>query len=38
VRLRSCGNQGHEFGVNLPEADKVALIEYLKTIVQPLER
>jgi hypothetical protein len=36
VSLRSCGNKGHDFGVNLPEADKVALIEYLKTIVKPL--
>ena len=36
VRLRSCGNQGHEFGVNLPAADKAALLEYLKTIVKPL--
>jgi mono/diheme cytochrome c family protein len=36
VSLRSCGNQGHEFGVDLPESDKDALVEYLKTIVQPL--
>ncbi len=32
VRWRSNGNQGHEFGVNLPQADKDALIEYLKTL------
>jgi mono/diheme cytochrome c family protein len=36
VSQRSCGNQGHEFGVNLPAADKDALVEYLKTIVKPL--
>ena len=32
VHWRSNGNQGHEFGVNLPQADKDALIEYLKTL------
>jgi hypothetical protein len=26
------GNGGHEFGTNLGEADRVALIEYLKTL------
>jgi hypothetical protein len=31
VSWRSNGNQGHEFGVNLPQPDKNALIEYLKT-------
>jgi hypothetical protein len=30
--LRGNGNQGHEFGTELPEADKDALIEYLKTL------
>jgi len=32
VRLRSCGNAGHEYGVTLSAADKDALIEYLKTL------
>ncbi|HEV8434921.1 MAG TPA: hypothetical protein VGR95_16035 [Thermoanaerobaculia bacterium] len=32
VRLRSCGNGGHEYGVTLSDADKDALIEYLKTL------
>jgi len=32
VHWRSNGNQGHEFGVKLPQADKDALIEYLKTL------
>ena len=32
VNERSSGNQGHEFGVQLPESDKEALIEYLKTL------
>jgi len=31
VGMRSNGNMGHEFGVTLPQADKDALIEYLKT-------
>ncbi len=31
VHDRSNGNVGHEFGVTLPQADKDALIEYLKT-------
>jgi mono/diheme cytochrome c family protein len=31
VTRRSCGNQGHEYGVDLPAAQKDALIEYLKT-------
>ena len=26
------GNQGHEYGASLPEADKTALLEYLKTL------
>ena len=26
------GNQGHEFGVDLPEEDKAALLEYMKTL------
>lgn len=30
--LRGNGNQGHEFGTALPEADKAALLEYLKTL------
>jgi mono/diheme cytochrome c family protein len=29
---RSNGNQGHEFGTALPQQDKDALIEYLKTL------
>ena len=32
VRWRSNGNQGHEFGVTLSQADKDVLIEYLKTL------
>ena len=32
TRRKGNGNQGHEFGVALPEADKDALIEYLKTL------
>jgi hypothetical protein len=32
VSLKGGGNQGHEFGTNLPAADKSALIEYLKTL------
>ena len=32
VNWRSNGNNGHEYGVNLPPADKDALIEYLKTL------
>lgn len=32
VTRRSCGNQGHEFGVALPQAQKDALVEYLKTL------
>jgi mono/diheme cytochrome c family protein len=32
VTRRSNGNQGHEFGVALPQAEKDALIEYLKTL------
>jgi len=32
VRWRSNSNQGHEFGVTLPQADKDALLEYLKTL------
>jgi hypothetical protein len=32
VSWRSNGNQGHEFGVDLPPEDKNALIEYLKTL------
>jgi mono/diheme cytochrome c family protein len=32
VHKRSNGNKGHEYGVTLPEADKEALIEYLKTL------
>jgi hypothetical protein len=32
VDKRSNGNMGHEYGVTLPEADKEALIEYLKTL------
>jgi mono/diheme cytochrome c family protein len=30
--LRGNGNQGHEFGTALPDADKAALLEYLKTL------
>ena len=32
VHWRSNGNIGHEYGVTLPDADKLALIEYLKTL------
>jgi hypothetical protein len=32
VSERSNGNQGHEYGVRLPAAEKEALIEYLKTL------
>ena len=32
VSERSSSNQGHEYGVNLPTAEKEALIEYLKTL------
>ena len=32
VHWRSNGNIGHEYGVNLPQADKDALIEFLKTL------
>ena len=32
VRSKSGGNQGHEFGTDLPGADKAALLEYLKTL------
>jgi mono/diheme cytochrome c family protein len=32
VRLRGNGNQGHTFGTRLPETEKEALIEYLKTL------
>lgn len=32
VAAKGGGNQGHEFGVGLPEADKDALLEYLKTL------
>ena len=32
VSERSSGNQGHEFGVTLPDGEKEALIEYLKTL------
>jgi mono/diheme cytochrome c family protein len=32
VSERSSGNQGHEYGVQLPAAEKDALIEYLKTL------
>jgi mono/diheme cytochrome c family protein len=32
VNWRSNGNIGHEYGVNLPQADKDALLEYLKTL------
>ena len=30
--LRGNGNGGHIYGVDLPEPDKRALIEYLKTL------
>ncbi len=32
VNRRGNGNQGHEFGAELPESEKSALIEYLKTL------
>jgi mono/diheme cytochrome c family protein len=32
TRQRSNGNQGHAFGTTLPEANKTALLEYLKTL------
>ena len=32
TRQRSNGNGGHVFGTQLPEADKTALLEYLKTL------
>jgi mono/diheme cytochrome c family protein len=32
TRERASGNQGHDFGTRLPEAEKSALIEYLKTL------
>ena len=32
VRWRSNGNMGHEYGVTLPQSDKDALLEYLKTL------
>lgn len=32
VHWRSNGNMGHEYGVNLPQGDKNALLEYLKTL------
>jgi mono/diheme cytochrome c family protein len=32
VTSKSGSNQGHEFGTNLPSAEKDALIEYLKTL------
>ncbi len=32
TRRRGNGNQGHEYGVELSEPDKTALIEYLKTL------
>ncbi len=32
VDERASGNQGHEYGIQLPAADKDALIEYLKTL------
>ncbi|MEN8179642.1 MAG: c-type cytochrome [Pseudomonadota bacterium] len=32
VSRRGNGNQGHEFGITLPESEKAALIEYLKTL------
>ena len=32
TRLRSCGNQGHEYGVALPDDQKEALLQYLKTL------
>lgn len=32
TRLKGGGNQGHEYGTALPDADKAALVEYLKTL------
>ena len=32
IHWRSNGNMGHEFGVKLPQPEKDALIEYLKTL------
>jgi hypothetical protein len=32
VTSKSGGNQGHEFGTDLPTKDKDALLEYLKTL------
>lgn len=32
TRLRGNGNGGHVYGTDLPEADKDALVEYLKTL------
>ena len=32
VGWRSNGNMGHEYGVNLSQGDKDALLEYLKTL------
>jgi cytochrome c2 len=32
VTVRGNGNQGHEYGLELPETDKTALVEYLKTL------
>ena len=29
---RGSGNGGHAFGVTLPDTDKDALVEYLKTL------
>ena len=31
TRVRGNGNQGHLYGTNLPAADRLAIIEYLKT-------
>ena len=32
TRERANGNGGHEFGTALPDAEKDALLEYLKTL------
>lgn len=32
TRLRGNGNLGHDFGTGLADADKAALLEYLKTL------
>ncbi|MDF0673338.1 MAG: hypothetical protein P0120_03195 [Nitrospira sp.] len=32
VSQRAGSNQGHTFGTNLPDKDKDALVEYLKTL------